>query len=82
MKARGGEYLAQLIDLEKTRKSIFGQRDRVKDIEPLLRRAPVWKETDIRELLAAYLQAPTDSGLVDAWWQRVARRGSHKRRDR
>jgi hypothetical protein len=48
----------------------------------LLRRAPVWNETEIRELLAAYLNAPTDSGLVDAWWQRVAKRGSHKRRDR
>lgn len=82
MRARGGEYMAQLIDLEKTRKSIFGQRDRVKDIEPLLRRAPVWNDTEIRELLAAYLHAPTDSGLVDAWWQRVAKRGTHKRRDR
>jgi len=68
-----------LIDLEKTRKSIFGQRDRVKDIEPLLRRAPVWNEAEIRELLAAYLQAPGDSGLVDAWWERLAKRGSHKR---
>ncbi|MBD8707996.1 lipopolysaccharide kinase [Pseudomonas sp. CFBP 13711] len=82
MRARGGEYMAQLIDLEKTRKSIFGQRDRVKDIEPLLRRAPVWNETEIRELLAAYLNAPVDSGLVDTWWQRVAKRGSHKRRER
>jgi tRNA A-37 threonylcarbamoyl transferase component Bud32 len=82
LKARGGAYLAQLIDLEKTRKSIFGQRDRVKDIEPLLRRAPVWNEAEIREMLSAYLQAPGDSGLVDAWWHRLAKRGSHKRSGR
>jgi len=82
LKAKGTAYLAQLIDLEKTRKSIFGQRDRVKDLEPLLRRAPVWNEAQIREMLAAYLHAPGDSGLVDAWWQRLARRGSHKRSHR
>jgi tRNA A-37 threonylcarbamoyl transferase component Bud32 len=82
LKARAGEYLAQLIDLEKTRKSIFGQRDRVKDLEPLLRRAPMWNEAQIREMLAAYLQAPGDSGLVDAWWQRLSKRGSHKRGSR
>lgn len=82
LKAKGGGYLAQLIDLEKTRKSIFGRRDRVKDIEPLLRRAPMWNEAEIRELLAAYVQAPGDSGLVDAWWQRLAKRGSRKRSGR
>lgn len=82
LKAKGAGYLAQLIDLEKTRKSIFGRRDRVKDLEPLLRRAPVWNEAEIREMLSAYLQAPGDSGLVDAWWQRLARRGSHKRSNR
>lgn len=82
LKPRGGAYLAQLIDLEKTRKSIFGRRDRVKDLEPLLRRAPVWNEAEIREMLSAYVQAPGDSGLVDAWWQRLAKRGSHKRSSR
>lgn len=82
LKANGGEYQAQLIDLEKTRRAIFGQRDRVKDIEPLLRRAPMWNEAEVRELLASYLQAPIDSGLIDAWWQRLARRGSHKRSHR
>jgi tRNA A-37 threonylcarbamoyl transferase component Bud32 len=82
LKPRGGVYLAQLIDLEKTRKSIFGRRDRVKDLEPLLRRAPVWNEAEIREMLSAYVQAPGDSGLVDAWWQRLAKRGSHKRSSR
>ncbi|HEY0288705.1 MAG TPA: lipopolysaccharide kinase InaA family protein [Pseudomonas sp.] len=77
--ARAGAYMAQLIDLEKTRKALFGQRDRVKDLEPLLRRAPVWNEAEIRELLGAYLQAASNSVAVDGWWQRLAQRGSHKR---
>jgi len=79
LRARADAYLAQLIDLEKTRKSLFGQRDRVKDLEPLLRRAPVWNEAEIREMLGAYLQADSNGPQVDVWWQRLARRGSHKR---
>ncbi|MFP3541285.1 lipopolysaccharide kinase InaA family protein, partial [Pseudomonas sp. SIMBA_044] len=42
VQADGAGYRAQLIDLEKTRPLLLGQRDRVKDIEPLLRRAHVW----------------------------------------
>jgi tRNA A-37 threonylcarbamoyl transferase component Bud32 len=79
LRARADAYLAQLIDLEKTRRSLFGQRDRVKDLEPLLRRAPAWNEAEIRELLGAYLQADSNGPEVDAWWHRLARRGSHKR---
>ena len=74
----GAGYRAQLIDLEKTRPLLLGQRDRVKDIEPLLRRAHVWTEADVRALLAAYLEQPADSGLVDAWYQRLNVRRSHK----
>lgn len=82
LKAGNGEYQAQLIDLEKTRKAIFGKRDRVKDLEPLLRRAPMWNEAEIREFLAAYRQAASDSSMVDEWWQLLAKRGSHKRAGR
>ena len=74
----GAAYRAQLIDLEKTRPLLLGQRDRVKDIEPLLRRAHAWTEADVRALLAAYLEQPADSGLVDAWYQRLHVRRSHK----
>ena len=74
----GAAYRAQLIDLEKTRPLLLGQRDRVKDIEPLLRRAHAWTEADVRALLAAYLEQPADSGLVDAWYQRLNVRRSHK----
>lgn len=82
LKDRGGAYMAQLIDLEKTRKLIFGKRDRVKDLEPLLRRAPVWNEAEVCELLSAYVHAPTGSAIVEEWWQRLAKRGSHKRGNR
>ena len=58
---------------------IFGRRDRVKDLEPLLRRARMWTEADQRELLAAYLQAGPDSEQVNAWRARLGQRGQHKR---
>ncbi|KVV03818.1 MULTISPECIES: lipopolysaccharide kinase InaA family protein [unclassified Pseudomonas] len=78
LQADGEAYRAQLIDLEKTRPLLLGQRDRVKDIEPLLRRAQVWTETEVRALLAAYLDQPADSGLVQAWYQRLNVRRSQK----
>lgn len=80
VQAQGEGYTAQLIDLEKTRPSIFGQRDLIKDLEPLFRRAPMWSEADRRQMLAAYLQAAADSPQVDAWLQRLGRRGQHKQR--
>jgi len=79
MRAKAGMYRAQLIDLEKTRPALFGRRDRVKDLEPLLRRAPMWSEAHVRELLAAYLQSGSESPLVDDWYARLDKRGSHKR---
>lgn len=78
LRSRSAAYQAQLIDLEKTRPALFGWRDRIKDLEPLLRRAPIWNEMEMREMLATYLQAPTDSAQVDLWWQRLAKRRSHK----
>ncbi|GAB7530781.1 lipopolysaccharide kinase InaA family protein [Pseudomonas sp. 3A(2025)] len=81
VQARADVYSAQLIDLEKTRPSLFGQRDLTKDLEPLFRRAPVWNEAEQRELLGAYLQAPGDSPAVDAWLLRLNRRGKHKQKE-
>ena len=78
LQADGDAYKAQLIDLEKTRPLLFGQRDRVKDLEPLLRRAPEWNEAQLRELLAAYLDQSVDSSLVDSWVTRLTARRSRK----
>ncbi|MCE1116897.1 MULTISPECIES: lipopolysaccharide kinase InaA family protein [Pseudomonas] len=78
LRERREGWQAQLIDLEKTRPLLFGQRDRVKDLEPLLRRARAWGEADVRELLGAYLQQPVDSAQVNAWLQRLTQRRRHK----
>ena len=78
LQAAGEGYQAQLIDLEKTRPLLFGSRDRAKDLEPLLRRAPEWTEAQLRELLAAYLDQPRDSTLIDSWLTRLHARRSHK----
>ena len=53
-------------------------RDRLRDLEPLLRRASAWSEADVRQLLAAYLQQPADSALVDTWLQRLMQRRREK----
>ena len=78
LQADGADYRAQLIDLEKTRPLLWGMRDRVKDLEPLVRRAPQWNEAQLRELLAAYVDQATDSSLVDAWVTRLTARRSRK----
>lgn len=68
-------WSACLIDLEKTRPLILGRRDRIKDLEPLLRRASCWSQADIHDLLAAYLR---DEGAVDSWAQRLNSRRREK----
>ncbi|ROL71312.1 lipopolysaccharide kinase [Pseudomonas chlororaphis] len=78
LRATGEGYQAQLIDLEKTRPLLFGQRDRIKDLEPLLRRAKVWERDEVRVLLAAYLDLPADASLVDSWIERLTARSSNK----
>jgi hypothetical protein len=81
LKATGDGYRAQLIDLEKTRPLLFGRRDRVKDLEPLMRRAPEWSEAQLRVLLAAYLDQAQDSSLIDSWLKHLtARRGYKEKR--
>lgn len=78
LRAEGDGFEARLIDLEKTRSAWLGQRDRVRDLEPLLRRASAWSEVDIRGFLAAYLQAtPTDTQIT-AWMEQLLVRRRHK----
>jgi tRNA A-37 threonylcarbamoyl transferase component Bud32 len=75
LRAQGDAFDAQLIDLEKTRPLLLGRRDRIKDLEPLLRRARVWNEAEIRELLVAYLG---DAADVDRWWSLLGTRQRNK----
>ncbi|SFI00551.1 Lipopolysaccharide kinase (Kdo/WaaP) family protein [Pseudomonas guineae] len=75
LRETSGCFDAQLIDLEKTRPLLFGRRDRVKDLEPLLRRASVWSEGEVRVLLAAYLDGHAE---LDAWSNRVGARRRNK----
>ncbi|MDR2309171.1 MAG: lipopolysaccharide kinase InaA family protein [Paucimonas sp.] len=78
LRERRDGWQAQLIDLEKTRPLLLGMRDRLKDLEPLLRRAGAWSEADVRQLLGAYLAQPVDSGLTTTWLQRLTQRRRHK----
>lgn len=78
LRAEGDAFEARLIDLEKTRTAWLGQRDRVRDLEPLLRRATAWSEADIRGFLAAYLQAPATDTQVTAWMEQLLVRRRHK----
>ncbi|MDH4874745.1 lipopolysaccharide kinase InaA family protein [Pseudomonas sp. BN515] len=71
-------FEACLIDLEKTRPLLLGRRDRVKDLETLVRRANAWGEAEVRELLAGYLECPQDSAEVNDWLERLASRRRNK----
>ena len=63
LRERREGWQAQLIDLEKTRPLLMGMRDRLKDTEPLLRRAP----PGARRTYAACWR-PTSSSLATAAW--------------
>lgn len=78
LREQPGRFDACVIDLEKTRPVLFGQRDRVRDLEPLLRRAPMWSEHAVRTLLAAYLQRPEQGAEVRAWLGQLLQRRRHK----
>ncbi|MGX5221075.1 lipopolysaccharide kinase InaA family protein [Pseudomonas segetis] len=75
LQPRGEAFAAQLIDLEKTRPVLWGERDRVKDIEPLLRRAQVWQDADIQRFLSAYLGSRAN---MDHWLERLTKRRKAK----
>ena len=75
LRAQGDDFAAQLIDLEKTRPLLFGERDRVRDLEPLLRRAAAWSEAEVRQLLVAYLG---DCADVERWHERLGARRRRK----
>lgn len=75
LKPDGAAFQACLIDLEKTRPLWLGRRDRIKDLEPLLRRARQWNAEQVREFLRAYL---CDEADVQRWWQWLESRRQRK----
>lgn len=75
LRAQSECFEACLIDLEKTRPIWLGQRDRVKDLEPLLRRATAWSDTEVLAFLSAYLDEPSEAGR---WFEQLTRRRRNK----
>lgn len=75
LREQEGRWQARLIDLEKTRPLLWGPWDRIRDLEPLLRRAQPIGEEGVRRLLLAYLQ---DEGAIERWLQRLKWRRQHK----
>ncbi|TWC41370.1 lipopolysaccharide kinase (Kdo/WaaP) family protein [Pseudomonas sp. SJZ079] len=75
LRESSGAFEARLIDLEKTRPLLFGRYDRIRDLEPLLRRASDWSDNDMRCLLTAYLPAGAN---LERWGQRLDVRRRHK----
>ncbi|GGK09494.1 lipopolysaccharide kinase InaA family protein [Pseudomonas matsuisoli] len=78
LRATANGFEACLIDLEKTRPLFFGRLDRIKDLEPLLRRTPVWSEEDMRDFLSAYLRVPTEGAKVSRWYESLGQRRQNK----
>lgn len=75
LREQEGRWQACLIDLEKTRPLLLGRRDRIKDLEPLLRRAQRMGDEGMRALLATYLN---DERAVEPWLQRLHQRRMDK----
>ncbi len=75
LRQAGSGFDAQLIDLEKNRRLVFGKRDRIKDLEPLLRRAGSWSETEVWSFLQSYVGS---GGDPNDWRNRLGARRKHK----
>jgi len=65
-----------LIDLEKARPLLPFQRERISDLEPLLRRAAQWTDEEQRLFLRSYL--PSGENLTP-WLERLSARSQRKR---
>lgn len=77
----GAAFKACFIDLEKTRKSVLRNRDRVRDIDTLLRRIGArWSDEQVSVFLTAYLAALGQSAQLARWQQALAKRRAHKER--
>lgn len=70
-------FEACLIDLEKSRTLLLGRRDRLRDLDTLVRRGRGWTVDDVRQLLHGYLGG--ERGL-EGWLARLTRRRLDKER--
>jgi len=77
LRQTGEGWQTRVIDLEKSRRLLPGRRERVADIEPLLRRARCWHETEVRAFLSVYLGPGADAA---PWLARIAARQRTKER--
>lgn len=76
LREQGGLFEAQLIDLEKTRPLLLGRRDRIKDIEPLFRRAGHhWGRDELQIFLQSYLG---DETSMQRWLHELSQRRRYK----
>ncbi|WP_417779039.1 lipopolysaccharide kinase InaA family protein [Stutzerimonas xanthomarina] len=74
----GERFEACLIDLEKTRSLLFRRQDRTIDLEALTRRAAVWSESEVRQLIETYLARGASESAIDAWLEKIAGRRQRK----
>ncbi|TLM66186.1 MAG: lipopolysaccharide kinase [Deltaproteobacteria bacterium] len=77
---QSGEWQGCLIDLEKTRRNLWGWRDTVRDIETFLRSVAIWSEEEQRLFLDRYLRVSGTPGSVELWLKRVVSRRKYKRK--
>jgi hypothetical protein len=76
LREQGDLFEAQLIDLEKTRPLLLGRRDRIKDIEPLFRRAGHhWGSDELQIFLQSYLG---DQTSMQRWLHELSQRRRYK----
>lgn len=79
LKLYNDEFKTCLIDLEKTRPLIFGQKDRLKDLDTLTRRTKnYWTEQEYKVLLSYYLDRANQSKEVDHWLKLLVKRNKNK----
>ncbi len=70
----GERFEACLIDLEKTRSLLPMRSDRIVDLEALIRRATIWDDCEVRQLIENYVERDASEASIDAWLKQVARR--------
>jgi len=78
LRPAGERFEACLIDLEKTRTLLPVRSDRIVDLEALIRRAAIWSEPEVRQLIEAYLDQDVNDAAIDAWLENITGRRQSK----